>query len=436
MTERMRFRKFFCVTLAALLIGGCATQKAEASKKETKEAEIQQPQVTQTQPVKKTKKRKKKAKKATVNTQTDTADTTTLVEQPAEAVTPQTFTPKMPGKRISQVSVPGPYVAVTFDDGPSPANTPKILDILKRHNAKATFFVLGQLAAQHKGILARAVSEGHEVAAHTWSHIKMTGSSQARIISEMDRTIDVITEAIGRRPTLMRPPYGACNSHIQDLMMSRYGMSTIMWSVDTADWKHPGVSVVTNRAVGNARNGSIILLHDIHASTLAAVEGIVTGLQRRGFKLVTVSELIDMGRRAAQGEGVPATPAIPAPAAEQPRPDTAVQATPVVTTPAEPQPVATAPEPQPAATAPELAATEPEQPAAAAEEELRAPEPPAEAAAPAEEQAAVAAVEPTPEPAVEPTSDPASSATRVEEMPISAPEPAEYDAATNPIETI
>lgn len=219
---------------------------------------------------------------------------------------PRPFVPKLPGKRVAQVNVPGPYVALTFDDGPNPANTPKILDILNRYGAKATFFVVGQCAVRHKDILARAASEGHEIAAHTWSHIKMTGSSDEKIISEMDRTNAVIAEAIGHRPVLMRPPYGATNSRVQDLMMSRYGMTSVMWSIDTEDWKHPGVSVVTNRAVNQARNGSIILLHDIHASTLAAVEGVVAGLQRRGFKLVTVSELIEMGRGAAKAAGLAA----------------------------------------------------------------------------------------------------------------------------------
>lgn len=244
---------------------------------------------------------------------------------PSETGLPRPFVPQMPGKRVAQVNVPGPYVALTFDDGPSAAYTPKVLDILKRHGAKATFFVLGQLAVNHKDILARAVAEGHEVGAHTWSHINMSSSSDEKIISEMDRTNAVITEAIGRRPLIMRPPYGATNKHILDLMMSRYGMASIMWNVDTQDWKHPGVSVVTDRVLSRARNGSIILLHDIHASTLAAVEGIVTGLQNRGFRLVTVSELIEMGRRAASEAGLadvpPAeakTPAAAVPAAASP----------------------------------------------------------------------------------------------------------------------
>lgn len=275
---------------------------------------------------------------------------TPLVKEPRHSETglPSLFVPRMPGKRIAQVNVPGPYVALTFDDGPHPANTPKILDILKRHNAKATFFVVGESAARHKAILARAVAEGNEVGAHTWSHIKMSGSSDERIISEMDRTNAAITDATGRRPVVMRPPYGATNSHVLDLMMSRYGMSSILWNVDTEDWKHPGVDVVTNRAVSRARNGSIILVHDIHASTLAAVEGIVTGLQRRGFHLVTVSELIEMGRNAAHDAGLAAAPADPVAPAAAPVAEAPVAAEPA---PAAPTAVMVSPTAEPAAPA-------------------------------------------------------------------------------------
>ena len=214
------------------------------------------------------------------------------------------FKPKVPGRRVAQVSVPGKYVALTFDDGPSGAYTPKILDILNRHGAKATFFVLGENAARHKSILARAAAEGHEIASHTWSHVKLTSKSYDQIASEMERTSAVIREATGRQPRLMRPPYGATNRGVIDFMMDRYGMTSVLWDVDTVDWKHPGTSAVVHRAVDKAHNGSIILLHDIHASTLAAVEQVVTGLQARGFKLVTVSQLIRLARDAA---GQPAT---------------------------------------------------------------------------------------------------------------------------------
>lgn len=225
------------------------------------------------------------------------------------------FKPSMPGMRVSSVSVPGKYVAITFDDGPSSSLTPQVLDILKRHGASATFFVLGDNASRNPSILARAVAEGHEIGNHTYSHIKMTSASAETIRSEISRTAAVIESATGRKAKVMRPPYGATNANIVSNMFNNYGMRSILWNIDTQDWRHPGVGVVVQRAVGGAKPGSIILLHDIHSSTLAAVEGIVTGLQARGYKLVTVSQLIEMGRQAAQQPAAPAaeptTPAVP-----------------------------------------------------------------------------------------------------------------------------
>ena len=236
----------------------------------------------------------------------------------AAAEAPDVFQPKMPGARIARVQVPGPYVALTFDDGPSAAYTPHVLDILRRRGAKATFFVLGENAVRHKEILARAVAEGHEIGSHTWSHVKMTSAGAQRLQSELDRTAEVIRAATGRAPAVMRPPYGATNAKLIDWVMQRYGTPSILWDVDTQDWKHPGVGVVVSRVLHKSRRGSIILLHDIHASTLAAVDDIVAGLQARGFKLVTVSELIAMGRRAAaEAEAAPAPGQAAPPAAPQ-----------------------------------------------------------------------------------------------------------------------
>lgn len=237
------------------------------------------------------------------------------------------FVPRVPGHRVSRVSVPGPYVALTFDDGPSSSLTPQVLDILKRNNAHATFFVLGENAVRNTSILSRAAAEGHEIGSHTYSHIKMTSSSDDRICRELERTNAVIQEATGRLPQVMRPPYGAVNGRLVDMVYQNYGMSSVLWDIDTRDWQHPGVEVVVQRAVGGAKPGSIILLHDIHASTLAAVEGIVSGLQARGFKLVTVSQLIALGKHAAQEQPKPTDVApalshrtsLPMPQSSQPR---------------------------------------------------------------------------------------------------------------------
>lgn len=223
----------------------------------------------------------------------------------------------MPGKRVARVSVPGNYVALTFDDGPNASLTPQALDILARHGAHGTFFVLGENAARNASVLARAAAEGHEIGNHTYSHIKMTGSSQEKIRHEIERTNSIIESATGRCPRVMRPPYGATNSGIVGSMYNDYGLTSVLWDVDTRDWQHPGADVVVQRAVGGAKPGSIILVHDIHASTLAALEDLVIGLQARGFKLVTVSQLIELGKRAAgeqatapqQAAGAAAVPA-------------------------------------------------------------------------------------------------------------------------------
>lgn len=217
--------------------------------------------------------------------------------RPAASDSP--FVPKNPGLRISRVNVPDNLVALTFDDGPHGSLTPRILDILGRYGARGTFFVLGQNASRFPGILRRAVAEGHEIGSHTWSHVKMTTCGREKLFSEMNRTRDAILNATGRAPAVMRPPYGAINASTLQAVYSAYGTPAILWDVDTNDWRKPGVQTVISRAVNGARSGSVILVHDIHASTADAIEGIVKGLQARGFRLVTVSELIAAGRRAA-----------------------------------------------------------------------------------------------------------------------------------------
>ena len=279
--------------------------------------------------------------------------------------------PAAPGLRVSRVHVPGMYVALTFDDGPAAATTPKVLDILKRNNAVGTFFVLGQNASVNRSLVARAAAEGNEIGVHTWSHIKMTGSSLAKVDSEISRTASVIQEITGRAPLVMRPPYGATNGGLVNRMKAQFGMRSILWDVDTLDWKHPGVQKVINTAVGQAKPGSIILVHDIHASTVAAIEGIVQGLQARGFKLVTVSQLISLANRAAgqSADAAPAAAPVPAPAA--PVADPAAPETPTVT-PAE--------APSAPAVTPAQPAEQPA-PAPAVDEWLNAPVAPAAPAA-------------------------------------------------------
>ena len=224
--------------------------------------------------------------------------------------------PKEPPISFNSVHVDGPYIAMTFDDGPSAVLTPKLLDILAAHHIKATFFVLGEMVAEHPEILARAVREGHEIASHSWSHPNLGKMSQEGVRSQLQRTDDEIKGATGARPTLFRPPYGSITERQKRWIHDEFGYAIILWDVDPLDWKRPGPAVVRNRILKETRPGSIVLSHDIHPGTIEAMPSTFDELAAKGFKFVTVSELLNM-----------ATPETPHPKAE-PAEKTAVKAAP------------------------------------------------------------------------------------------------------------
>ncbi len=227
--------------------------------------------------------------------------------------------PAGPQITFSSVHVDGPYVAMTFDDGPSASLTPKLLDLLAAHHMKATFFVVGQNAADHPEILRRAVREGHEIANHSWSHPNLGKMGDDAVRRELQKTDDAIKAAIGARPTLMRPPYGSITARQKSWIHESFGYRIIIWDVDPLDWKRPGPSAVTHRIVSEARPGSIILAHDIHPPTIEAMPATFDQLEAKGFKFVTVTELLAMARPAtskATAATRPPNPASPGPPIE------------------------------------------------------------------------------------------------------------------------
>lgn len=342
---RASFVSFFVGGCLALSLFSCQQQTPEP----LPEITMQTPNGERVKLVTKT-----RAGKSVVSRAVSSAAVPSAASVAADSAAASRIVPVKPGLRVSRVQAPGMYVALTFDDGPSSAYTPKVLDILRRHGAHGTFFVLGNSASRCPSIVARAAAEGHEIGVHTWSHINMARSSTAKIDSEVSRTVDAIRSITGKTPAVMRPPYGATNASIVNHMYNNYGMRSIMWDVDTRDWQRPGVSTVVSRAVNGAKPGSIILVHDIHASTLASIEGIVTGLQARGFKLVTVSELLARaGAHAAPR--VPAARAAAAPAAAaapssqvSPAPEAPQQPVNPILPPASAQPATAEPAPAPA----------------------------------------------------------------------------------------
>jgi len=228
-----------------------------------------------------------------------------------------TPTPAEPAITINSVYVDGPYIALTFDDGPSAALTPKLLDMLAARRLKATLFVVGQNAADHPDILKRAVREGHEIANHSWSHPNLGKMSDDGVRRELQKTDDAIVAATGKRPTLMRPPYGSITAAQKKWIHQEFGYRIIIWDVDPLDWKRPGPAVVTSRILNQTKAGSIILVHDIHPPTIDAMPRTFDQLIEKGFKSVTVTELLGMAKPAppkpTPSPSVPRAIAVPSP---------------------------------------------------------------------------------------------------------------------------
>lgn len=225
--------------------------------------------------------------------------------QSANAVRKPTYT---------SCNVTGPFLALTFDDGPHPKHTTRLLDLLKERGVKATFYVIGQNVVQYPEIARRIVDEGHEIGNHSYTHPALTRIGAARVGEEISKSNDAIEQATGVRPATMRPPYGAINAALTQRLNEEFNLTVILWSVDPQDWKIRKASHVSNHILQNARPGSIVLSHDIHPSTIDAMPGVLDGLVAKGFRFVTVSELIAMD--LPPGSVVSANSTAPAPSPE------------------------------------------------------------------------------------------------------------------------
>jgi len=250
------------------------------------------------------------------------------------AATPAPSTPAAPSGTpkftYSSCHVDGPYVAITFDDGPSGPNTPRLLDMLKERKIHATFFFVGQCVAEYPDIVKRIVAEGHEVGNHSWSHPDLAKMSDEAVRNEIQKTHDAIVQACGVTPKLMRPPYGAFTARQRAWANGTWGYKIILWDVDPLDWKIRNSDHVKAEILKQTQSGSITLSHDIHKTTVDAMPATLDALIAKGFKFVTVSELIAMDHPATpKPKGTPKPPAKPATAdASTTPPATSAPATP------------------------------------------------------------------------------------------------------------
>lgn len=200
------------------------------------------------------------------------------------------------GDVVWEVKTDRPLIALTFDDGPDPAQTNEILDLLKQYEARCTFFVVGKRVEAFPDTALRIVNEGHEIANHTYNHIYFQNSTEQLIHSELERTEEAILKATGQHSVLFRPPGGMFNEKLV-LTANGMGLKPIIWSwhQDTRDWVRPGVRQITNHVLRNAHNGDIVLFHDHvdgNSQTVQALSAILPELHKRGFQFVTVSEML------------------------------------------------------------------------------------------------------------------------------------------------
>ena len=180
------------------------------------------------------------------------------------------------------------YVALTYDDGPSQISTKKLLDLLERYGAKATFFVTGVNASINKELVKEIVDRGNEVGNHTLDHVWLTKTDEKEMKRQIygnENLLKFLTNQKGEM--LIRPPYGAIHDDIMNTIQSPF----IMWSVDSRDWEIKDVIKIQSNVMRNVEDGDIIIMHDGYETTIEASENVLIDLQKQGFEIVTVSEL-------------------------------------------------------------------------------------------------------------------------------------------------
>lgn len=183
-----------------------------------------------------------------------------------------------------------PIIALTFDDGPPPLYTPQILDILYDHQVPATFFVVGEAAAEHPLLIKEMAQSGHEIECHTFSHPDLTTLSVREIQWQIDTTEATLQKILTDYSTqFVRPPYGRYTEQVQ----SSIKFPLVLWTIDSSDWMRIDAETIEATVVNSIQNGDVIVFHDDNKETVKALDHIISQLKSMGFQFVTVSQLLD-----------------------------------------------------------------------------------------------------------------------------------------------
>jgi peptidoglycan/xylan/chitin deacetylase (PgdA/CDA1 family) len=181
-------------------------------------------------------------------------------------------------------------VALTFDDGPHPRYTPQLLSILRKNKVKATFFVVGEMAAKYPELIRAEQAAGHVIGNHTYHHLNLTKIPVSGVLAEWQACEDVVKQITGETMRFDRPPGGDYNDAVIRAAM-QLGLTTVLWTDNPGDYASPGDTVIQRRVFGRARNGGIILLHDGVQQTVDVLPEIIQRLKSRGYRFVTVAEM-------------------------------------------------------------------------------------------------------------------------------------------------
>ncbi|WP_405060979.1 polysaccharide deacetylase family protein [Kribbella sp. NBC_01505] len=201
--------------------------------------------------------------------------------------------PVQPPAAAAPVTTPLPtkYVVLTFDDGPDPAYTPKVLEVLAKYDVKATFFEVGKNVAKHPELTKAIHSAGHSIQNHTWAHADLRHQTAAGFQKQVGDTDQAIRSAAGITPTCLRPPYGGVSATVRQRAKA-LGKDLVLWTIDSRDWSKPGTPEIEKRVLGAVKSGSVILMHDgggNRSQTIAALPSILEKLKAQGYGFRTLS---------------------------------------------------------------------------------------------------------------------------------------------------
>ncbi|WP_188038920.1 polysaccharide deacetylase family protein [Heliobacterium chlorum] len=184
-------------------------------------------------------------------------------------------------------------LCLTFDDGPDNRNTPKVLDILQKEQVRATFFFLGNNSEQYRKIVKQTYDAGHVIGSHSFDHPYLTKKTEPQLTEQVHKTEQSMFEIIGKRPTLLRPPYGDINASVLNVL-NKNGYKAVLWSLDTFDWNQKTSTEIVDYVSSNVHPGDIILMHsaDNGSASVKALPAIIAALKHAGYSFCTVDEML------------------------------------------------------------------------------------------------------------------------------------------------